>query len=142
MRKLFFFSAIFVQYKCCGSHLCVRFHGKIMPDSVSTKWHMIIGASNFFKTEIFVHSYNPIIMFINKNLQKDKEAHILLKTWAAACFHLLSIIKFQPKKPSVIDTLHLFMFIKSWKTHVYFLRQFSASIYWSIKYLWSKQFYL
>ena len=60
--KIVFFSAIFVQYKCCGSHLCVRFHGKIMPDSVSTKWHMIIGTSNFFITEIFVHSYNPIFI--------------------------------------------------------------------------------
>ena len=57
--KIVFFSAISVQYKCCGSHLCVRFHGKIMPDSVSTKWHMIIGTSNFFKPEIFAHSYNP-----------------------------------------------------------------------------------
>ena len=54
-----FYSAIFVQYKFCGRHLCVRFHGKIMPDSASTKWHMIIGTSNFFKTDIFVHSYNP-----------------------------------------------------------------------------------
>ena len=57
--KIRFFSAIFVQYKCCGSNLCVRFHGKIMPDSVCTKLHMIIGTSIFFKIEIFVHSYNP-----------------------------------------------------------------------------------
>ena len=33
--KIVFFSAFFVQYKCCGSHICVRFHGKIMPNSVS-----------------------------------------------------------------------------------------------------------
>ena len=58
-----FYSAIFVQYKCCCRHLCVRFYGKIMPDSVSTKWHIIIGTSNFFKTEIFAHSYNPIIIW-------------------------------------------------------------------------------
>ena len=64
MGKLFFFSAIFVQYKYCGSNLCVRFHGKIMPDSVSTKWHTIIGTSNFFKNEIFVHSYNPIYIVL------------------------------------------------------------------------------
>ena len=35
-----------------------------MPDSVSTKWHMIIGTSNFLKTEIFVHSYNPTPSFL------------------------------------------------------------------------------
>ena len=61
--KIRFFSAIFVHYKCCGSNLCVWFHGKIMPDSVFTKWDMIIGKSNVFKTEIFVHSYNPIKTF-------------------------------------------------------------------------------
>ena len=72
--KIVFFSVIFVQYKCGGSNLCVRFHEKIMPDSVSTKWHMIIGTSNFFKTEILVHSYNPTYklskIFGNKGLDR------------------------------------------------------------------------
>ena len=42
-----------------GSHFCVRFPGKIMPDSGSTKWYMIIATSNLFKSEIFAHSCNP-----------------------------------------------------------------------------------
>ena len=47
-----------------------------MPYSVSTKWHMIIGTSKFFKTEIFVHSYNPNY---NKSLRNNAQRKNIMK---------------------------------------------------------------
>ena len=52
-----------------------------MPDSVSTKWHMILGTSNFLKTEIFVHSYNPTssyaqILGEKQRVESDRSASL------------------------------------------------------------------